>query len=223
MTKCFKYDAVYLRSFLAIIKLIQIVFLLIAWAAIQSFINLTPFTYTKFSKLQFFVLVTAIGWITYLVTFCLNFLMITNHLPIPWYWVYLIMDVIFALFLSIAVVVIAIQIDVINNAERIYTPELGVGQKIVGECEFIKLNSGSTCSTLDAGVVFGSLGICLIIVEIIVCIRKLRKGEISHYNSAFIHDDVTVSTTDTITSLSLPSRYLNQRSDVQEYQTEGMF
>nr|XP_047137626.1 uncharacterized protein LOC124814121 [Hydra vulgaris] len=223
MVWCLKYDAFYLRSFLAVMKIIQIIFLLIAYAIMQSFINLVLLSNFKFSKMQFFVLVTAIGWISYLVMFCLNLFMVTNNFLIPWYYVYLISDVVFALFLSIAVTVIAVQIDTINNTEQFYIPDIGTGGKFVQECELITLNSSASCSLLNAGVIFGALGICAILLDIVVCIHKIKKGQSSHYNSTFPNDNITVSTADTITNSSIPSRQSNHRLDFQEYRTEGMF
>ena len=115
----FVYDKIYLKSILSVLKLLQIVVLLIGFAAVLSFDLEVIFVNTTYSRIRFFVLVAAVAWFTAILIFVLNLFRLTRNLPVPWHWVNLINGVIFAIFLLISSGLLTSNIKSMRNSPRI--------------------------------------------------------------------------------------------------------
>lgn len=187
------YDKAYFKSALAIIKLLEIVALLIAFATILSFELNVEYTNTGYSKMRFFALVSSVAWLTCVSIYVLNISRLTRNLPVPWYWVDLILGVIFGLFLLVASAFVASTINKMETDKRLYiNPD---SQVEVTECEFIDKKGQTSCRMLEAGAVFGFTAVVLFVVEIIISAQKLRRGDYSH-DAPIPHppiDNVTIS------------------------------
>ena len=175
----FVYDKVYLKSILAILKLLQIVVLLIGFAAVLSFDLEVIFVNTTYSRLRFFVLVTSVAWFTAILIFVLNLFRLTRNLPVPWHWVNLITGVIFSIFLLISSGLLTSNIKSMRNSPR--TLQVGQNQRTVDECTFIdSKKSATSCSVAELGAVCGFIAVALFVADVVVSSQKLRKGDYSH-------------------------------------------
>lgn len=172
------YDKAYFKSILAIIKLLEILILLIAFATVLSFDLNVVYENTGYSKLRFFTLVSAVAWVTCVVVYVLNISRVTRNLPVPWYWVNLILGIIFGLFLLLASGFISSSVIDMKSAKRIYV--LTDEQREITECEYINKKGATSCVALEAGAVFGFFAVILFIAEIVINGQKLRRGDYSH-------------------------------------------
>ena len=175
----FVYDKVYLKSVLAILKLLQIVTLLMAFAAVLSFDVEVIFVNTTYSRIRFFVLVAAVAWFTAILIFVLNLFRVTRNLPVPWHWVNMINGIIFAIFLLISSGLLTSNIKSMRDSPRIL--QEGDTQRIVDECQYIdSTKSATSCSVAELGAVCGFIAVALFIADVVVSSQKLRKGDYSH-------------------------------------------
>lgn len=178
-TKMFFYDKIYLKSMLAILKILQSIVILIAFAAVLSFDVEVIFVNTTYSRIRFFVLVSAVAWFTCMLIFILNLFRITRNLPVPWHWVNLINGVIFAVFLLIASGLLISNVQTTRSESRIF--QEGDRQRQVDGCEFIELKQSATsCAVAELGAVFGFIAVALFVADVVVSSQKLRKGHYSH-------------------------------------------
>ena len=114
------YDKIYLKSILAILKMLQIGVLLIGFSAVLSFDVEVIFVNTTYSRVRFFILVSAVAWFTSVLIFILNLFRLTRNLPVPWHWVNLINGVIFSVFLLISSGLLASNIENMRKSTRIF-------------------------------------------------------------------------------------------------------
>ena len=173
------YDKIYLKSILAILKMLQIGVLLIGFSAVLSFDVEVIFVNTTYSRVRFFILVSAVAWFTSVLIFILNLFRLTRNLPVPWHWVNLINGVIFSVFLLISSGLLASNIENMRKSTRIF--QEGASQRLVNECEFIDLKQSATsCSVAELGAVCGFIAVALYVGDVVVSSQKLRKGHYSH-------------------------------------------
>ena len=173
------YDKIYLRTAPSIIKILQIITLFIAFAAVLSFDVKVTFVNTVYSRIRFFILVAAVGWFSVLFVFCLNLFRLTRNLPIPWHWVNLIIGVVFSLFMLISSALLANNIDTLRTNKR---PETSTSEQVyITECEFLENRETATsCSVAELGTVFGFIAVVLFVADIVVAAKRLREGDYSH-------------------------------------------
>lgn len=175
------YDKVYLKSVVSIIKILQSIVLLIAFASVLSFDLEVIFVNTVYSRIRFFVLVSSVGWFTCVLIFILNITRLTRNLPIPWHWVNLIIGVIFALFLLISAALLSNNINAMKNTTRMF--QEGTREVQITECDIINRKQSSTsCSVAELGAVFGFIAVALFVADVVVAAQKLRRGDYSHDN-----------------------------------------
>lgn len=188
------YDKIYLKSIVSIIKILQIIVLLIAFAAVLSFDLEVIFVNTVYSRIRFFILVASVGWLTCAVIFILNVTRLTRNLPIPWHWVNLIIGVIFGLFLLISAALLSNNINSMKSTTRVF--QEGTREVEITECEVIERKQSSTsCSVAELGAVFGFISVALFVADVVVAAQKLRRGDYSHDTPVVQppNDNLTVS------------------------------
>ena len=171
------YDKVYLCSLLSGLKILEIVVLTIAFSTVLSFDLEVEFDLTYYSRLRFFILVTALTWVVCVVIFFLNLTRALRNLPVPWHWVNLIFGIIFSLFLLLASAFVGNTVINMNTAKE---RTLEKKTAMVSDCQYLTIISSTSCTILEVGVVFGCIAMAVFIGEVLLCSQKLRRGDYSH-------------------------------------------
>ncbi|XP_028392800.1 uncharacterized protein LOC114517316 [Dendronephthya gigantea] len=163
----------YLKSIPFILKIIEFIVLLIAFALAGHFMNeaVTNFfaTFGKKGNIEFFLFATIVGWLIAIVLPILFFIGIQEKVSaIPWTLVVAILSAVWAVLLIIASSLLA-------AAAKHYEDKEGIRGKSV--CELLDdANEDSQCGQLIGGTILGFIATVLYAVDTIIHARMFMTG-----------------------------------------------